>query len=177
MVSPLVISFYTIDTPYQKEVERLRASCERFGIEHHIAGLPSRGRWEHNCAMKGLFIRDRLEEFRRPVLWIDADGEIVAPLEYFDDTPFDLACYVQWSEDRQPPRMDSREMPFMSGTLYFNFTTGGRRAAEVWANYCQANPDVWDQVPLALTWWELKDEITFSSKTGTLCSSTRYRRT
>ena len=41
-----IISYYTIDTPYEREAARLRQSIDKLGIEHNIVGLPSLGRAE-----------------------------------------------------------------------------------------------------------------------------------
>lgn len=116
MTLPIVISFYTLRTPYAQEVQRLRASCERFGIERAIAAMEPRGSWERNCALKAPFIQDRLESLKRPVLWIDADGEIVGPISCFANAAYDLACHVRWSLEKRPPPMNSRTMPFMQPT-------------------------------------------------------------
>ena len=71
---PLVVSFYTENTPYQVEVLHLIESCKKFGIESDIVGVPSRGSWEQNCAFKPFFIRDKLKQIQRPLFWIDADA-------------------------------------------------------------------------------------------------------
>ena len=42
--APLVISFYTENTPYQLEIHVTRiASCNEHGIEAEIEGIPSEG--------------------------------------------------------------------------------------------------------------------------------------
>jgi hypothetical protein len=55
---PIVISFFTLDTPYEEEVKKLRISLERLGVEADIQGVPSRGSWERNCAYKARYILD-----------------------------------------------------------------------------------------------------------------------
>ena len=34
-----IISYYTIDTPYEREAARLRQSIDKLGIEHNIVGV------------------------------------------------------------------------------------------------------------------------------------------
>lgn len=126
MNMPVVISFFTVGTPYEEEVQRLRASCERFGLDYLIAAKEPRNSWVQNCAMKGPFVLEQLERAQRPVLWIDADGEVVAPLDYFVDAGFDFGCYVRWSVQKDPPTLDSPSAPFMSGTVFVNYTPGTR---------------------------------------------------
>ena len=42
-IFPIIICFYTIDTPYQQEVLNLINSCEKYQLENSIEGKPSRG--------------------------------------------------------------------------------------------------------------------------------------
>lgn len=63
---PLVISFYTKNTPYQLDAHHLIASCEKFGIEHAVEGIDSYGSWELNCAYKPFFIAEKLRQFECP---------------------------------------------------------------------------------------------------------------
>src|SRR5476651_1555473 len=83
---PLVISFYTKNTPYQLDAHHLIASCEKFGVEHAVEGIDSLGSWELNCAYKPFFIAEKLRQFQRPVLWVDVDAVFVRkpkPLKLF----------------------------------------------------------------------------------------------
>lgn len=63
---PLVISFYTENSPYQLEALNLISSCQELGIEAEIVGVPSQGTWERNCALKPFFIREKLLEKSGP---------------------------------------------------------------------------------------------------------------
>lgn len=73
-MKPIVISFYTRNTPYEEEVKKLQLSCIEHGIEADIVGIETLGSWEKNCAHKPHFILNKLKEHNRPVLWVDADG-------------------------------------------------------------------------------------------------------
>ncbi len=154
---PIVISFFTEGTGYRLEADRLRESCVRFGLDHSISGIASKGDWVQNCSMKGPFIEGSLTRFKRPVLWVDADGEIVQRPDFSSWAQHDVACYVQRSTDGTPPPMNSAQMPFMSGTVFVNFTPGGLALASRWARLCEANPTVWDQTTLAAAWWEVRE--------------------
>lgn len=84
---PLVISFYTENTPYQLEVLALISSCNELGIEAEIEGVPSEGSWERNCALKPFFIRKKLLEKKRPVFgWM--------PTPYSGSGPTFLFCAI-----------------------------------------------------------------------------------
>lgn len=84
MNSPLVVSYFTRNTYYEKEVEGLIASCRKFNIEYDIQSLPCLGNWNANCHQKPFFILKCMEKHQRPLLWIDADGIICSDLNYFN---------------------------------------------------------------------------------------------
>ena len=69
-----LISFYTKNTIYEKEIEDLSASVKALDIDHYIEGREDFGCWEKNCAQKPLFIYECLQKFNEPLLWVDSDG-------------------------------------------------------------------------------------------------------
>jgi hypothetical protein len=146
---PLVISFYTKDTPYQLNAHHLSASCEKFGLKSHIEGIDSHGSWELNCAYKPFFIAQKLQQFQRPVLWVDADAVFVRkpkPLKVFEN---DFAVY---SEADLAPDHPSK---IRSGTIFINYTEKGMGVLKNWAQECQRllvdphrTEEFWDQIAL-----------------------------
>ncbi|HEX4839686.1 MAG TPA: putative nucleotide-diphospho-sugar transferase [Rhabdochlamydiaceae bacterium] len=146
---PLIISFYTKETPYQLDAHHLMASCDQFGLEHHIEGIDSHGSWELNCAFKPFFIAQKLQQFKRPVLWVDADGVFArkpTPLKVFEK---DFAVYAQAELPSNHPSK------IRSGTIYVNATEKGMDVLKKWAQECQRlliNPErteeFWDQIAL-----------------------------
>jgi hypothetical protein len=69
-----IISFYTKNTIYEKEIEDLYASCRALQIDHYIEAREDLGCWEKNCSQKPLFIYECLQRFNEPLLWVDSDG-------------------------------------------------------------------------------------------------------
>jgi hypothetical protein len=125
---PLIVSYYTKETPYEKEVEHLIGSCKRFGLEYHIEGIEDRGSWEENCAYKPYFMREKMKAFQRPLLWVDADAVFLKPLEFED---FMFSDFVFSYEPRiQDPRFSA-----FAGTVYVNFTEGGISGLDLWCRY------------------------------------------
>ncbi len=137
---PLVISYFTLDTPYEEEVKNLRRSCVELGIEHFIEGVTSRGSWERNCAMKAQFVKDCSEKFMRPVLWVDADAVLRSPPLLLGGAEMDFAV------------SKAAGWQFASGTTYFNCTENAQRMLDVWVEECRRAPDVWDQIHLDTAW-------------------------
>jgi len=149
MAIPLVISFYTKDTPYQLDAHHLIASCEKFGLEHHIEGIDSHGSWELNCAFKPFFIAEKLRQFERPVLWVDVDAVFVQkpkPLKVFEK---DFAVYSQTDLAPEHPSK------VRSGTIFVNHSEKGMEVLKNWAIECksllvdpQRTEEFWDQIAL-----------------------------
>jgi hypothetical protein len=130
---PLVISFYTENTPYQLEVFSLIRSCDELGIELEVEGVPDLGSWQRNCARKPQFIRDKLLEKKRPIFWVDADAVFRKQPDFssFMDSDFSL---------REIPGKDKR-LKYRAGSIFINYTSGGIVFADAWATLCQNKID------------------------------------
>ncbi len=142
---PLVVSFYTLDTPYEEEVKYLQASCESFQIENQIEGIPSAGSWERNCAFKPIFILKKMEECQRPLLWVDADAVFIRPLENLSVFSADFAVRIYPCPEDHPSKI-------VSATLFINNTEAARNLVYLWAKECllmledkERVQEVWDQ--------------------------------
>ena len=146
---PLVVSFYTKDTPYQLDAHHLKASCEKFHLEHQIEGIDSHGSWELNCAFKPFFIAEKLRQFKRPVLWVDADAVFVQKPKLLKVFSKDFAVY---SQEDLPLGHPSK---VRSGTIYVNHTPQGMEILKNWAHECHRllvdphrTEEFWDQIAL-----------------------------
>ncbi len=154
---PLVISFYTSNTPYEEEVQHLLASCRRFGLANQIEGVESFGGWELNCAYKPYFILQKLKERKRPVLWVDADGVFVRSPAAQDVFVSDLAVRIHSELSWDHPSK------VISSTVYVNYTQAALQLVRFWAEECrkqladpQRSAEFWDQIAL-------RDALFFSS--------------
>jgi hypothetical protein len=134
------VSFYTRGTPYEDEARGLIESCERLGLEHRIEGVPDRGSWEANCAMKASFVRDAWRGSPKGVAWVDADARLHRAPRLFAASGIDFAVHRcgGWQ--------------FASGTLVFARTPGAGALLDAWAELCETDPRRWDQESLDLAW-------------------------
>jgi len=146
---PLIVSYYTQDTMYQLEVQNLIASCERYQLDYHVEPIPTFGSWERNCSYKPFFLLEKLQQFGKPILWVDADGVFLKKPERLSvfDSDFSVRINRSW-EDSHPSKV-------ISGTIYVNATTGGERVLKSWAKECldslsdpQRAEEFWDQIAL-----------------------------
>lgn len=159
---PLVISFYTLDTPYEEEVKYLQASCLEWNIDHVIEGVPSAGSWEMNCAFKPLFILQKMAKYKRPLLWVDADAVFVRPLEHTDAFSADVGVRLYDCADDHPSRI-------VTATLFVNATAPAQEIVELWAKECMSmlakknREEVWDQDALRRVFLAHKHRVNFAA--------------
>jgi hypothetical protein len=146
---PIVISFYTKNTPYQLEVENLINSCSRFDLEYTIEGVDSFGSWELNCAYKPFFILQKIKQLKRALLWVDADGVFLRSPEFIPAFSADFAVRINEAlAENHPSRV-------ISSTVFVNYTDGGLAVLESWAEECRKGlacedrtQEFWDQMAL-----------------------------
>ncbi len=122
----MIISFYTLGTPYEKEVKKLIDSCAQLEIEADIEGIDSKGSWEKNCAMKPFFILRKLKQWDRPVLWVDADAVF---RQRPDFNEFD-GCDVAVRMNEFLPK--THESQIISSTVFVRNNPAGMTLLEEW---------------------------------------------
>jgi hypothetical protein len=148
-LDPIVISFYTLRTPYEDEVKILIDSCSKFGIEADIAGVESQGSWEKNCALKPSFILKKMLQWNRPVLWVDADAVFRQRPDFNDFQGCDLAVRV----DEDLPKDHASRV--ISSTIFAQNNVVGKAILEEWSQEtkkaleCKERVmEFWDQIAL-----------------------------
>lgn len=146
MTFPTIISFYTPNTGYEKEVEGLTLSCKKFDLEYSIDPIPNFGTWEKNCCFKPKYILKKLTDLKRPVLWLDADAVIAKKPILFETLDADIALRIT---DELPNDHPSK---MISGTVFVNHTPAAFKILKEWDNETETlfkkDPHLWDQVSL-----------------------------
>ena len=110
-MNPIIVCCHTGEDLYKEGCERMTQSASVNGYETYVEEVESRGSWHANCALKPSFLLRCIEKFDVPLIWIDADGEIMRRLDAFHDPYFDFA--VPWDPQRKFEW-------FSSGTMYFD---------------------------------------------------------
>jgi hypothetical protein len=156
-----IVSFYTGEGAYRDFAEKLRRSCERFGITPHIEQLRSTGVWARNNSMKPAFMHRKLLELKRPIIWCDADCEVCEYPALLDTREVDLAVF-NWAADPHDPN-DNREpdqsctiLKSTSGVLYFNYTPAALQLMYQWVANAQKQPTIPDDTVLDMTFARFK---------------------
>jgi hypothetical protein len=117
-----VVSYYTDNTGYKGEAHRLEASLKSFDISYHIEPIESLGSWDLNTRYKAEFLLEMSYAFDTPIVWLDADAEVLQYPYLFDglSDKCDMAVY----RDQQ--------QQLLSGTIYINKTDKAREILELW---------------------------------------------
>ena len=138
-MKPVITSFYTEGTGYEQEADRLRKSLEALDdVEWFIDSVPNLGSWEKNASYKANFMRDMLDKFQRPVVWVDADAVVHSYPALFDEIEADIAAhYLTWNEFGRV-----MEGGLRSGTLYLEPTEATNKLIKQWLENNQLKPNV-----------------------------------
>lgn len=121
--SLIVVSYYTNNWEYPQRAKKLREDCDTFDLRHDITELKDQGSWIENTRLKSQFVHEKLEEHKRPVLWIDGDSRILK-------SPLGISKLADFAAVRARPPTTKI---FYAGTLFFNYTDAGRDFAQRWA--------------------------------------------
>lgn len=142
--SPLYIAFYTIHTPYEKEIKKLKDSLERFALPYDIEGIFSLGSWQENTKYKATFIQNMLfKHAERPLVYVDADAIIQKEPVLFNTLSCDIAAHYYDNGACLEPEL-------LSGTLYINATENGKKLIGLWRYLNYEFPNRWEQKNLAI---------------------------
>ncbi|HYE63199.1 MAG TPA: hypothetical protein VD997_14485 [Phycisphaerales bacterium] len=143
----LVISYYTPDGNYRAYADKLRASCDRFGIRHMIEELPSRGEWVRNIGLKPRFTLEKLQQTSGPVVWMDADCEIMQKPTLLEDDRYDLMIYNWYAEPNPGVRfLDPTRLGAASGVFKIGHSRAAVEFMRRWVGLCDLNPGARDDV-------------------------------
>lgn len=148
----VITSFYTPDWEYPMFAEQLSHDCEHLGLEHCIVQKQSNSDYAKNCNIKPFFIREMLEKFRRPILWMDVDGSIVSmPNLFFTDEilNYDIAAN----------RGRSNREKIHVGSIWFNYTKTTLALVNDWCEKVTAGGV--DDGQFNGIWKKYKDTIRF----------------
>lgn len=133
MASPIVICFYTLDTPYEQEVLNLITSCKKWGVELFVEGIKSRGAWETNCNHKPTFILEKLERFERPIFWADADSLFLQKPDFELFLPYDISVRKMEIFQNDPRFL------FNTASFFANYNAQTIGFLKAWEKMCVAS--------------------------------------
>jgi hypothetical protein len=140
----IIASYFT--PSYRANADVLRASCERFGHAHKIIELPEQGSWIGGIHKKCQVILNTLIDVRQPVVWIDADCELLKPIPDQDWQDFDWAGHDWHTENRKtnPDYPATDDVLHSGGVTIWNYTAPAIELLLRWHRALVANPEAVD---------------------------------
>ena len=134
-----IVAFYTRDSLYEIEAQRLIRSAELLNLPTHVEAVDSAGSWVRNAGLKpGVLVRLR-RELRGPLLYLDVDAVL-----HRNPWPELLAAY-SGSDLAVYHEPNGR---LASGTVLIGDTAAALEALIAWQIGCAAEPEKWDQIVL-----------------------------
>jgi len=127
-VSDVVFFTFWTDDNYRKAAERLRVSCDRWGIKTDFREASDQGSWRHNCNQKPRLLWALRQEYTCPIVCLDADCVVHARPDLLME-PHDCDA-ILWNGG-VPSR--ARRGYVSSGVTWWNNTTRARRMLKHWA--------------------------------------------
>ena len=83
----IIISGYTYNTIYEKEIKDLESDLKRFNLPYKLYGYTDRGEWTKNTMVKAELFQKAMNEFpNRDIIWLDADSVILHEPIFFKAT-------------------------------------------------------------------------------------------
>lgn len=123
----VIVSYYTVNTPYEQEAAKLRNSLERLKVPYDIVGVPNLGDWQANTRFKAKFMQDMLIKHKgKSIVWVDSDAVIHSYPSLFDTYDCDVA--VRWQDFRW------RKNECLSGTIYLENNSKTMELCKRWEN-------------------------------------------
>lgn len=147
--SSVVVAFYTVDTPYEQEIDNLRQSLVRHKQYYRFFPRKNLSKWEFNCGQKPEVLLEALTMFDCPIMYVDADAVIRQDLELLHNFTGDFGCHYR----------DNKEL--LSGTLLLNPTVETMNLVEAWCEEQKLQPNEWDQRVLQRVLETYKSKIKF----------------
>lgn len=137
MTNLIKVKFITISYctkgAYEELSRRLKESLEKLHLSYNIKVIDTLGSWQKNCIYKATFIKEMLQKYGRPVLFVDADAIFHRYPSLIEKLEVDFA--VHYFKNRQ----------LASGTLFFNNTVPALNLVEAWISYNNEHLTEWDQ--------------------------------
>ncbi|MDC0116022.1 hypothetical protein OAH97_00920 [Octadecabacter sp.] len=126
---PTVVSFGTRDGVYDVYAKRLQESCEDAGQKVIIETFPAMPS-SNAFALKATFIKFKLLTLGQPVVWIDIDSVLKAPISLPSG---------DWDVGTLKNNRNNPKNPIASLCIAFRPTVAALRFLEHWEQFCSAH--------------------------------------
>ena len=135
-----IVSFYTKNTGYQKEIKKLELSIKKTEHEIYVEGIKSMGSWDLNTKYKPFLILNAMKKYPEEdyFLFLDADA-IVNKKIPMEDISGDIAvCHKAIESKKQKGWL-------LSGTVFIKNNDKMKNIMYEWIKINEKNPKTFDQ--------------------------------
>jgi hypothetical protein len=133
-----ILTYYTTNTPYEKEVAKLIKSLDDLEIENYThVGVPNRKNWQLNVQWRPYVIHRELGVHNKDLLVVDADATFksIPSWDWLSKLDCDIAAHVMdkrfWKQNTM-----SRNYSLMAGTLFVKNTEASKELMAQWHIAC-----------------------------------------
>jgi len=133
-MSYIIVAYYTENSDYAVEAERLRINLQYFELPHDIVAVPSQGSWQQNTQYKAFFLQEMMQKhYPKNLVYLDVDARVVRYPRIFDTLTGDLglAYHNRWE--------------LLTGTMYLANNDCVQQLIDRWQFSNQMLPAFWDQ--------------------------------
>lgn len=117
----IVVSYFTKNTLYEKEIKKLEKSLIEFNVKYYIKSIDDLGSWQENTIYKATFIKEVLNKFPDfNIVFVDGDAILYEYPELFNNIKEDFAVHF------------FKKKQLASGTLFFKNNTIIREFVDDW---------------------------------------------
>lgn len=165
----IIVAYFTKETGYEKEAEKLVNSIKKINNEsgfadYEVVGITNLGDWNKNTHHKPVFIKKMLDKYEKcNIVYVDADAQILNYPKFFDNLDCDFACHFRKKKSQkhldQPVGYIVPEYELLSGTLYFANNDKSRLLISNWEKRCNQDRLTFDQRLLHQSLKNVADKI------------------
>ena len=156
----IIISYYTLNTPYEQEVQNLIKSIADLNLNSDIVGINNLGSWHDNVKYKAKFILSMIKKYpEKKLLFVDADAVINKPPVLFNNYDCDIA--VRWESFNK-----NNNLECLSGTIFIKSNRKTVLLCKRWIAYNAGKPTerTFEQINLGKVITEMRNEKIITDK-------------
>lgn len=125
MKNVIFVAYYTINTAYESEAAKLRASLSKLNLLYDIVPVPSLGSWQENTRFKAKFMQQMLNKHKgKNLVYVDVDAVVHSIPILFKDMKCDIG--IRYQDFRW------RKNECLSGTIFMANNEKTMKICEEW---------------------------------------------
>lgn len=126
-----IVSFYTVNTGYEKIIKKLIKTIKEFGYESYIEGIENQGSWDANTKYKSQLLLNSMKKYPETPLFMYVDADALIQREIpLDEIVGDLA--VHYKIRGREGKWHKNKPTMLSGTIFYKNNDMVKKLFKVW---------------------------------------------